>query len=139
VKTPGTGFGGEHAERGTGAFATVVPAIYQALQERNRLSAISRRMKHAGWSRREGRQAGTPWWWLWVFKAKDTVVYVWTCPSHDVPEGTFHGWDQHRADGGSVRIVQGDWRLSKAGLNCAGLLLGACTSDFISVAKSFPN
>jgi transposase len=64
--------------------------IYEALQERNRLSAYQQadETRWLVFVESEGKQGHR--WWLWVFNGQDTVVYVLDPHrSHDVPEGHF--------------------------------------------------
>jgi transposase len=112
--------------------------IYQALQERNRLSAYQQadETRWLVFIEKDGKQAHR--WWLWVFNGEDTVVYVLDpARSHDVPEG-------HFTAGISVVLMVDRFASYKAMAPVkAGLIvLAFCWAhvrrDFISVAKSFP-
>jgi transposase len=112
--------------------------IYQALQERNRLSAYQQadETRWLVFVEKEGKQGHR--WWLWVFNGIDTVVYVLDpYRSHDVPEGHFS------AGVGVVLMVD---RLAsykamapvKAGLILLAFCWAHVRRDFIGVAKGFP-
>jgi transposase len=112
--------------------------IYQALQERNRLSAYQQadETRWLVFVDKDGKQGHR--WWLWVFRGKDTVVYVLDPRrSHDVPEGHFTA---------GISIVLMVDRLAsykamapvKAGLIVLAFCWAHVRRDFISVAKSFP-
>ena len=112
--------------------------IYQALQERNRLSAYQQadETRWLVFVAKDGKQGHR--WWLWVFNGEDTVVYVLDpCRSHDVPEGHFTA---------GISIVLMVDRLAsykamapvKAGLIVLAFCWAHVRRDFISVAKSFP-
>jgi len=112
--------------------------IYEALQERNRLSAYQQadETRWLVFVETEGKQGHR--WWLWVFNGQDTVVYVLDPHrSHDVPEGHF------TAGVGVVLMVD---RLAsykamapvKAGLILLAFCWAHVRRDFIVVAKSFP-
>jgi transposase len=112
--------------------------IYQALQERNRLSAYQQadETRWLVFVEKDGKQGHR--WWLWVFNGADTVVYVLDpARSHDVPEG-------HFTAGISVVLMVDRFAAYKAMAPVkAGLIvLAFCWAhvrrDFISVAKSFP-
>jgi transposase len=112
--------------------------IYQALQERNRLSAYQQadETRWLVFVEKDGKQGHR--WWLWVFNGADTVVYVLDpARSHDVPEG-------HFTAGISVVLMVDRFASYKAMAPVkAGLIvLAFCWAhvrrDFISVAKSFP-
>lgn len=112
--------------------------IYQALQERNRLSAYQQadETRWLVFVDQDGKQGHR--WWLWVFNGEDTVVYVLDpCRSHDVPE-------RHFTAGISV-VLMVDRLASykamapvKAGLIVLAFCWAHVRRDFISVAKSFP-
>lgn len=112
--------------------------IYQALQERNRLSAYQQadETRWLVFVEKDGKQGHR--WWLWVFNGEDTVVYVLDpCRSHDVPEG-------HLTAGISV-VLMVDRLASykamapvKAGLIVLAFCWAHVRRDFITVAKSFP-
>jgi transposase len=112
--------------------------IYEALQERNRLSAYQQadETRWLVFVESEGKQGHR--WWLWVFNGQDTVVYVLDPHrSHDVPEGHF------TAGIGVVLMVD---RLAsykamapvKAGLIVLAFCWAHVRRDFIAVAKGFP-
>jgi transposase len=112
--------------------------IYEALQERNRLSAYQQadETRWLVFVETEGKQGHR--WWLWVFNGEDTVVYVLDpYRSHDVPEGHF------TAGIGVVLMVD---RLAsykamapvKAGLILLAFCWAHVRRDFIAAAKSFP-
>jgi transposase len=112
--------------------------IYQALQERNRLSAYQQadETRWLVFVEKDGKQGHR--WWLWVFNGEDTVVYVLDpCRSHDVPEGHFTA---------GISVVLMVDRLAsykamapvKAGLIVLAFCWAHVRRDFISVAKSFP-
>lgn len=112
--------------------------IYEALQERNRLSAYQQadETRWLVFVETEGKQGHR--WWLWVFNGEDTVVYVLDpYRSHDVPEGHF------TAGIGVVLMVD---RLAsykamtpvKAGRIVLAFCWAHVRRDFIAVAKSFP-
>ena len=112
--------------------------IYQALQERNRLSAYQQadETRWLVFVEKDGKQGHR--WWLWVFNGEDTVVYVLDpCRSHDVPEG-------HFTAGISVVLMVDRFASYKAMAPVkAGLIvLAFCWAhvrrDFITLAKSFP-
>jgi transposase len=112
--------------------------IYQALQERNRLSAYQQadETRWLVFVEKDGKQGHR--WWLWVFNGEDTVVYVLDpARSHDVPEG-------HFTAGISVVLMVDRFASYKAMAPVkAGLIvLAFCWAhvrrDFITVAKSFP-
>jgi transposase len=112
--------------------------IYQALQERNRLSAYQQadETRWLVFVEKDGKQGHR--WWLWVFHGEDTVVYVLDpCRSHDVPEGHFTA---------GISIVLMVDRLAsykamapvKAGLIVLAFCWAHVRRDFITAAKSFP-
>jgi transposase len=112
--------------------------IYQALQERNRLSAYQQadETRWLVFVDKDGKQGHR--WWLWVFNGEDTVVYVLDpYRSHDVPEGHFTA---------GISVVLMVDRLAsykamapvKAGLIVLAFCWAHVRRDFISVAKSFP-
>jgi transposase len=112
--------------------------IYQALQERNRLSAYQQadETRWLVFVEKDGKQGHR--WWLWVFNGEDTVVYVLDpARSHDVPEG-------HFTAGVSVVLMVDRFASYKAmaPVKTGLILLAFCWAhvrrDFISVAKSFP-
>lgn len=111
--------------------------IYEALQERNRLSAYQQadETRWLVFVEKDGKQGHR--WWLWVFNGLDTVVYVLDPRrSHDVPEGHFTA---------GISIVLMVDRLAsykamaavKAGLIVLAFCWAHVRRDFISVAKSF--
>ena len=112
--------------------------IYEALQERNRLSAYQQ-ADETRWLVFEeiaGKQNHR--WWLWVFIGEDTVVFVLDPRrSHDVPEGHF------TADVDVTLMVD---RLAsykamapvKEGLIELAFCWAHVRRDFIGAAKSFP-
>jgi transposase len=112
--------------------------IYQALEERNRLS-VYQQADETRWLvfvDKDGKQGHR--WWLWVFNGEDTVVYVLDpARSHDVPEGHFTA---------GISVVLMVDRLAsykamapvKAGLIVLAFCWAHVRRDFISVAKSFP-
>jgi len=112
--------------------------IYQALQERNRLSAYQQadETRWLVFVEKDGKQGHR--WWLWVFNGEDTVVYVLDpARSHDVPEGHFTA--------GISIVLMVDRFASykamapvKAGLIVLAFCWAHVRRDFISVAKSFP-
>jgi transposase len=112
--------------------------IYQALQERNRLSAYQQadETRWLVFVEKDGKQGHR--WWLWVFNGEDTVVYILDpCRSHDVPEGHFTA---------GISVVLMVDRLAsykamapvKAGLIVLAFCWAHVRRDFITVAKSFP-
>jgi transposase len=112
--------------------------IYQALQERNRLSAYQQadETRWLVFVEKDGKQGHR--WWLWVFHGEDTVVYVLDpYRSHDVPEGHFTA---------GIRVVLMVDRLAsykamapvKAGLIVLAFCWAHVRRDFIAAAKSFP-
>ena len=112
--------------------------IYEALQERNRLSAYQQadETRWLVFVEKEGKQGHR--WWLWVFNGQDTVVYVLDpYRSHDVPEGHF------TAGVGVVLMVD---RLAsykamapvKEGLILLAFCWAHVRRDFIAVAKGYP-
>jgi transposase len=112
--------------------------IYQALQERNRLSAYQQadETRWLVFVEKDGKQGHR--WWLWVFNGEDTVVYVLDpYRSHDVPEGHFTA---------GISVVLMVDRLAsdkamapvKAGLIVLAFCWAHVRRDFITVAKSFP-
>jgi transposase len=112
--------------------------IYQALQERNRLSAYQQadETRWLVFVDKDGKQGHR--WWLWVFNGEDTVVYVLDpYRSHDVPEGHFTA---------GISVVLMVDRLAsykamapvKTGLIVLAFCWAHVRRDFISVAKSFP-
>jgi transposase len=112
--------------------------IYQALQERNRLSAYQQadETRWLVFVEKEGKQGHR--WWLWVFNGEDTVVYVLDpARSHDVPEGHFTA---------GISVVLMVDRLAsykamapvKAGLIVLAFCWAHVRRDYIAVAKSFP-
>jgi transposase len=112
--------------------------IYEALQERNRLSAYQQadETRWLVFVEKEGKQGHR--WWLWVFNGTDTVVYVLDpYRSHDVPEGHFTA---------GVSVVLMVDRLAsykamapvKAGLILLAFCWAHVRRDFITVAKGFP-
>jgi len=112
--------------------------IYQALQERNRLSAYQQadETRWLVFVEKDGKQGHR--WWLWVFNGEDTVVYVLDPRrSHDVPEG-------HFTAGISVVLMVDRFASYKAmapvktGLIVLAFCWAHVRRDFISVAKSFP-
>lgn len=112
--------------------------IYEALQERNRLSAYQQadETRWLVFVETEGKQGHR--WWLWVFQGEDTVVYVLDPKrSHDVPEG-------HFTAGASVVLMVDRLASYKAmapvkdGLIVLAFCWAHVRRDFIAVAKSFP-
>ena len=112
--------------------------IYQALQERNRLSAYQQadETRWLVFVEKNGKQGHR--WWLWVFNGEDTVVYVLDpARSHAVPEG-------HFTAGISVVLMVDRFASYKAmapvkaGLIVLAFCWAPVRRDFISVAKSFP-
>jgi len=112
--------------------------IYQAVQERNRLSAYQQadETRWLVFVEKDGKQGHR--WWLWVFNGDDTVVYVLDpCRSHDVPEGHFTA---------GISVVLMVDRLAsykamapvKAGLIVLAFCWAHVRRDYITVAKSFP-
>jgi transposase len=112
--------------------------IYQALQERNRLSAYQQadETRWLVFVEKDGKQGHR--WWLWVFHGEDTVVYVLDpYRSHDVPEGHFTA---------GIRVVLMVDRLAsykamapvKAGLIVLAFCWAHVRRDLIAAAKSFP-
>jgi len=112
--------------------------IYEALQERNRLSAYQQadETRWLVFVEKDGKEGHR--WWLWVFNGLDTVVYVLDPRrSHDVPEGHFTA---------GISIVLMVDRLAsykamapvKAGLIVLAFCWAHVRRDFITVAKSFP-
>jgi transposase len=112
--------------------------IYEALQERNRLSAYQQadETRWLVFVDKEGKQSHR--WWLWVFNGGDTVVYVLDPHrSHDVPQGHFTA---------GVSVVLMVDRLAsykamapvKAGLIVLAFCWAHVRRDFIAVAKGFP-
>lgn len=112
--------------------------IYEALRERNRLSAYQQadETRWLVFVEKEGKQGHR--WWLWVFNGADTVVYVLDpYRSHDVPQGHFTA---------GIRVVLMVDRLAsykamapvKAGLIVLAFCWAHVRRDFIAVAKSFP-
>jgi transposase len=112
--------------------------IYQALQERNRLSAYQQadETRWLVFVDKEGKQGYR--WWLWVFNGDDTVVFVLDPRrSHDVPEGHFTA---------GISIVLMVDRLASykamAPVKMGLILLAFCWAhvrrDFIAVGKGFP-
>ena len=112
--------------------------IYQALQERNRLSAYQQadETRWLVFVEKDGKHGHR--WWLWVFHGEDTVVYVLDpARSHDVPEGHFTA---------GISVVLMVDRLAsykamapvKAGLIVLAFCWAHVRRDFITVAKSFP-
>jgi transposase len=112
--------------------------IYQALQERNRLSAYQQadETRWLVFVEKDGKQGHR--WWLWVFNGEDTVVYVLDpARSHDVPEGHFTA---------GISVVLMVDRLAsykamapvKAGLIVLAFCWAHVRRDFITVAKGFP-
>ena len=112
--------------------------IYQALQERNRLSAYQQadETRWLVFVEKDGKQGHR--WWLWVFNGEDTVVFVLDpYRSHDVPE-------EHFTAGISV-VLMVDRLASykamapvKAGLIVLAFCWAHVRRDFIAAAKSFP-
>ena len=112
--------------------------IYQALQERNRLSPYQQadETRWLVFVEKEGKQGHR--WWLWVFNGIDTSVFVLDpYRSHDVPQG-------HFTAGVSV-ILMVDRLASykamapvKAGLILLAFCWAHVRRDFIAAAKSFP-
>jgi len=112
--------------------------LYEAVRERNRLSAYQQadETRWLVFVEKEGKQGHR--WWLWVFNGEDTVVYVLDpYRSHDVPEGHF------TAGIGVVLMVD---RLAsykamapvKAGLIVLAFCWAHVRRDFIALAKGFP-
>jgi transposase len=112
--------------------------IYEAVRERNRLSAYQQadETRWLVFVEREGKAGHR--WWLWVFNGQDTVVYVLDpYRSHDVPEGHFTA---------GISVVLMVDRLAsykamapvKAGLILLAFCWAHVRRDFIAVAKSFP-
>jgi transposase len=112
--------------------------IYQAVQERNRLSAYQQadETRWLVFVEKDGKQGHR--WWLWVFNGDDTVVYVLDpYRSHDVPEGHFTA---------GISVVLMVDRLAsykamapvKAGLIVLAFCWAHVRRDYITVAKSFP-
>jgi transposase len=112
--------------------------VYEALQERNRLSAYQQadETRWLVFVETEGKQGHR--WWLWVFIGEDTVVFVLDpYRSHDVPEGHFTA---------GVSVVLMVDRLAsykamapvKAGLIVLAFCWAHVRRDFIAAAKSYP-
>jgi transposase len=112
--------------------------IYEAVRERNRLSAYQQadETRWLVFVEKEGKSGHR--WWLWVFNGQDTVVYVLDpYRSHDVPEGHFTA---------GISVVLMVDRLAsykamapvKAGLILLAFCWAHVRRDFIAVAKSFP-
>jgi transposase len=112
--------------------------IYEAVRERNRLSAYQQadETRWLVFVEKEGKAGHR--WWLWVFNGQDTVVYVLDpYRSHDVPEGHFTA---------GISVVLMVDRLAsykamapvKAGLILLAFCWAHVRRDFIAVAKSFP-
>jgi len=112
--------------------------IYEALQERNRLSAYQQadETRWLVFVEKEGKQGHR--WWLWVFNGQDTVVYVLDpYRSHEVPEGHFTA---------GVSVVLMVDRLAsykamapvKEGLILLAFCWAHVRRDFIAVAKGYP-
>lgn len=112
--------------------------LYQALRQRNRLSAYQQadETRWLVFVEKPGKRGHR--WWLWVFGGEDTVVYVLDPRrSHDVPEGHFTA---------GVAVVLLVDRLSsykamapvKEGLIVLAFCWAHVRRDFIAVAKSFP-
>ena len=69
---------------------TLFTPIYEALRERNRLSAYQQadETRWLVFVEKEGKQGHR--WWLWVFNGEDTSVFVLDpYRSHDAPVGHF--------------------------------------------------
>jgi transposase len=112
--------------------------LYEALTERNRLSAYqqadeTRWLVFVETAGKKGHR-----WWLWVFNGVDTVVYVLDpSRSHAVPEGHFSA---------GVSVVLMVDRLASykamAPVKDSLIVLAFCWAhvrrDFIAVAKSYP-
>lgn len=112
--------------------------IYQALQERNRLSAYQQadETRWLVFVDKEGKQGHR--WWLWVFNGEDTSVFVLDpYRSHDVPQG-------HFTAGVSVILMVDRLASYKAmapvkeGLILLAFCWAHVRRDFIAAAKSFP-
>lgn len=112
--------------------------VYEALQERNRLSAYQQadETRWLVFVDKEGKQGHR--WWLWVFNAIDTSVFVLDpYRSHDVPQGHFTA---------GVSVVLMVDRLAsykamapvKEGLILLAFCWAHVRRDFIAAAKSFP-
>ena len=112
--------------------------VYEALKERNRLSAYqqadeTRWLVFVETAGKKGHR-----WWLWVFNGQDTVVYVLDpSRSHAVPEG-------HFSAGVSVVLMVDRLASYKAmapvkdGLIVLAFCWAHVRRDFIAVAKSYP-
>ncbi len=111
--------------------------LYEALVQRNRLSAYQQadETRWLVFVEYEGKQGYR--WWLWVFNGQDTVVFVLDPRrSHDVPEGHFTA---------GIRIILMVDRLAsykamtpvKAGLIVLAFCWAHVRRDFIAVGKSF--
>jgi transposase len=112
--------------------------IYQALQERNRLSPYQQadETRWLVFVEKEGKQGHR--WWLWVFNGIDTSVFVLDpYRSHDVPQG-------HFTAGVSVILMVDRLASYKAmapvkeGLILLAFCWAHVRRDFIAAAKSFP-
>lgn len=112
--------------------------IYQALQDRNRLSPYQQadETRWLVFVEKEGKQGHR--WWLWVFNGIDTSVFVLDpFRSHDVPQGHFTA---------GVNVVLMVDRLAsykamtpvKEGVILLAFCWAHVRRDFISAAKSFP-
>jgi len=112
--------------------------LYEALKERNRLSAYqqadeTRWLVFVETAGKKGHR-----WWLWVFNGQDTVVYVLDpSRSHAVPEGHFSA--------GVSMVLMVDRLASykamapvKDGLIVLAFCWAHVRRDFIAVAKSYP-
>jgi transposase len=112
--------------------------IYQALQERNRVSPYQQadETRWLVFVEKEGKQGHR--WWLWVFNGIDTSVFVLDpFRSHDVPQG-------HFTAGVSVILMVDRLASYKAmapvkeGLILLAFCWAHVRRDFIAAAKSFP-
>jgi hypothetical protein len=110
--------------------------LYEAIAERNRLSAYQQadETRWLVFVEKDGKQGYR--WWLWVFNGQDTVVFVLDHRrSHDVPEGHFTA---------GISIVLMVDRLSsykamapvKAGLIVLAFCWAQVRRDFIAVGNS---
>jgi transposase len=134
----GLGLAASTVNEGLKRLQPLFTPIYQALVERNRLSAYQQadETRWLVFVEKDGKQGYR--WWLWVFNGQDTVVFVLDHRrSHDVPEGHFTA---------GIRIVLMVDRLSsykamapvKEGLIVLAFCWAHVRRDFIAVAKSFP-
>jgi transposase len=112
--------------------------IYEALRDRNRLSAYQQadETRWLVFVEKEGKTGYR--WWLWVFLGEDTVVFVLdSSRSHEVPEAHFTS--------GTQQILMVDRYSAYQAMQPVKdnlILLAFCWAhvrrDFIRVAKGFP-